>query len=74
MWGEMHIESTFASWIIVIVSMVGCIIYGEAYNSITTVISYASITFFVLFEQRKQVNIVYNMFTANNMYRLCTCV
>ena len=54
MWGEMHIESVFGSWIVALLSMVICIIYGEAYNSISTVIAYATVTFFVLFEQRRQ--------------------
>ena len=54
MWGEMHIESVFGSWIVALLSMIICIIYGECYNSISTVIAYATVTFFVLFEQRRQ--------------------
>ena len=53
-WGEIHIESVFASWVVVILSMIICIIYGECYNSISTVVAYASVTSFVLYEQRRQ--------------------
>ena len=54
MWGEMNIESVFASWMVVILSMSTCIAYGGAYNSITTVVAYTSVTFFLLFEQPRQ--------------------
>ena len=53
-WGEIRIDSIFSSWAIVVLSLVVSVIYGGAYNSITTVVFYAPISFLVLYEQRRQ--------------------
>ena len=58
-WSEIRIEAIIASWAIVMLFLSVSIVYGDAYNSITTVAAYGPISLAIIVEQRRQCLINY---------------
>ena len=53
-WSKVRIETIIASWTIVMIFLSMSIVYGDAYNSIPTVLAYGPLSFAIIFEQRRQ--------------------